>query len=44
MPIIKLVIDKNGYPMLPSWEAIKCEGFMYRKYLVGRFIGEMCSE
>ncbi len=44
MPIIKLVIDENGYPMLPSWEAIKREGLMYRKYLVGRFMGEMYSE
>ncbi|KAI9430702.1 hypothetical protein H4582DRAFT_2086357 [Lactarius indigo] len=41
MPIIKLVIDKNGYPMLPRWEAIECKGLMYRKYLIGRFMGEM---
>ncbi|KAI9436344.1 hypothetical protein H4582DRAFT_2058994 [Lactarius indigo] len=40
-PIIKLVIDKNGYPMLPRWEAIEREGLMYRKYLIGRFMGEM---
>ncbi|KAI9436453.1 hypothetical protein H4582DRAFT_2078612 [Lactarius indigo] len=39
-PIIKLVIDKNGYPMLPRWEAIEREGLMYRKYLIGRFMGE----
>ncbi|KAI9428291.1 hypothetical protein H4582DRAFT_2086330 [Lactarius indigo] len=41
MPIIKLVIDKNGYPMLPRWEAIERKGLMYRKYLIGRFMGEM---
>ncbi|KAI9441037.1 hypothetical protein BJY52DRAFT_1195315 [Lactarius psammicola] len=37
-PIIKLVTDKKGYPMLPSWEAIEDKGLMYKKYLIGKFM------
>ena len=44
VPNIKLRTDDQGYPMLPSWEVIDSEGLMYKKHLIGKFMGEMYSE
>ncbi|KAH9027300.1 hypothetical protein EDB84DRAFT_1563480 [Lactarius hengduanensis] len=40
-PKVKLSIDENGYPVLPSWEAIDRGGLMYKKMVIGKFMSEM---
>ena len=39
--IIKLLINDQGYPVLPSWEAINCQSLEYKKLLIGKFMNEM---
>ena len=43
--IIKLPINDQGYPVLPSWvpswEAINCQSLGYKKLLIGKFLNEM---
>jgi len=34
-------MNEQGYPVLPSWEAINCEGGAYKKSLIGKFMSEM---
>jgi hypothetical protein len=43
-PNIKLPMDEQGYPILPSWEVIKGEGLTYKKSLIGKFMSEMYRE
>ncbi|KAF8269147.1 hypothetical protein EI94DRAFT_1699718 [Lactarius quietus] len=40
-PEIKLKMDTQGYPMLPSWESIKDAELKYKKYLISRYLTEM---
>jgi hypothetical protein len=40
-PEIKLKRDKDGYPMLPSLEEINHHGLLYKKRLIGKFMGDM---
>ena len=41
---IKLLKDGQGYPVLPSWEAINREGHAYKKALIGKFLIELYRE
>ena len=34
-------MNKQGYPVLPSWETINCESAAYKKSLIGKFMSEM---
>jgi hypothetical protein len=38
---VNLKTDKNGLPLLPSWDSIKNEKLDYKKQLIGKFMGEM---
>jgi hypothetical protein len=40
-PAIKLKRDRDGYPMLPSLEEINGNGLLYKKRLIGKFMGDM---
>ena len=40
-PEIKLKRDKDGYPILPSLEEINSNGLLYKKQLIGKFMGDM---
>jgi hypothetical protein len=40
-PNITLQADSEGYPILPSWESIKGDGLLQKKYLIGRYLGDM---
>ncbi|KAI9440947.1 hypothetical protein H4582DRAFT_2074735 [Lactarius indigo] len=40
-PKVKLLMDENGYPVLPKWEDIDREGLMYKKVVIGKFMSEM---
>jgi hypothetical protein len=40
-PVIKLKRDKDGYPLLPSFEEIKQQDLSYKKHLIGKFIGDI---
>jgi hypothetical protein len=33
-----LQLDAQGYPILPSWEAIKGKGLDYKKLFIGKFM------
>ncbi|KAH9025353.1 hypothetical protein EDB83DRAFT_2319893 [Lactarius deliciosus] len=37
---VKLPMDENGYPVLPSWEAIDLGGLMYKKMVIGEFMSK----
>ena len=41
---IKLRQNKDGYPMLPSIEDIEGHELLYKKQLIGRFIGDIYSQ
>jgi hypothetical protein len=41
---IKLPTDNQGYPVLPSWEAINSEGHKYKQCLIGKFMSDMYRE
>ncbi|KAF8257949.1 hypothetical protein EI94DRAFT_1708448 [Lactarius quietus] len=38
---IKLLMNRYGYPVLPSWEAINQEGATYKKVLIGKFMTQL---
>ncbi|KAF8262952.1 hypothetical protein EI94DRAFT_1704374 [Lactarius quietus] len=38
---IKLPMNRHGYLMLPSWEAINQEGHAYKKLLIGKFMTQL---
>jgi len=39
-PEITLKRDRDGYPMLPSLEEINGHGLLYKKRLIGKFMGD----
>lgn len=39
--IIKLPMNSQGYPVLPSWEVINCKRLTYKKLLIGKFMSEV---
>ncbi len=41
---IKLRWNKDGYLMLPSIEDIEGHELLYKKWLIGRFIGDIYSQ
>jgi hypothetical protein len=41
---IKLLTDNQGYPVLPSWEAINSKGHKYKQCLIGKFMSDMYRE
>jgi hypothetical protein len=41
---IELLINDQGYPVLPSWEEIDPKGHAYKKALIGAFMREMYRE
>ena len=41
---IKLATNSQGYPVLPSWEAINRKGHAYKKALIGKFLCELYRE
>ena len=43
-PDIKLQMDSQGYPVLPSWDLIKDADLIHKKYLISRYLTEMYSE
>jgi hypothetical protein len=40
-PQIKLKKDEDGFPTLPSLEEINGHGLLYKKQLIGKFMGDM---
>ncbi|KAF8262974.1 hypothetical protein EI94DRAFT_1807966 [Lactarius quietus] len=38
---IKLPMNRHGYPVLLSWEAINQEGHTYKKLLIGKFMTQL---
>lgn len=38
---VELLMDEEGYPILPTWDTIKHEGSSYKKSLVSKFMAEM---
>ncbi|KAF8262968.1 hypothetical protein EI94DRAFT_1808036 [Lactarius quietus] len=38
---INLPMNRHGYPVLPSWEAINPEGATYKKLLIGKFMTQL---
>ncbi|KAH9035545.1 hypothetical protein EDB85DRAFT_1889308 [Lactarius pseudohatsudake] len=40
-PEINLKTDSRGYPILPSWEAVKDTDHRNKKYLIGKYMSEM---
>jgi hypothetical protein len=40
-PVVKLTMDKDGYPILPSLEEIDRRGLLYKKQLIGKFLGNI---
>ncbi|KAF8274182.1 hypothetical protein EI94DRAFT_1696126 [Lactarius quietus] len=40
---IKLPMNRHGYLVLPSWEAINQEGATYKKLLIGKFMTQLYS-
>ncbi|KAF8266107.1 hypothetical protein EI94DRAFT_1701992 [Lactarius quietus] len=38
---IKLLMNRHGYLVLPSWEAINQEGATYKKLLIGKFMTQL---
>jgi hypothetical protein len=38
LPDVKLEIDKDGYPVLPSLDALMQESLYYRKVFIGRYM------
>jgi len=43
-PDIKLQMDSQGYPVLPSWDSVKDADLIHKKYLIGRYLTEMYGE
>lgn len=41
IPEINLKFDKDGIPLIPSWDHIKNEKLDYKKLLIGKYMGEM---
>ena len=41
---IELLINDQGYPVLPSWEEIDLKGHIYKKMLIVVFMREMYHE
>jgi hypothetical protein len=42
-PDIKLKRNKDGYPILPSREDMDSQGLLYKKRLIGKFMGDVYS-
>jgi hypothetical protein len=41
IPDIKLKKNRDGYPILPSLNEINDRELLYKKHLVGKFIGDV---
>jgi hypothetical protein len=39
--VVKLTTDKDGYPILPSLKEIDGRGLLYKKQLIGKFLGDI---
>ena len=40
-PVVKLTTNRDGYPILPSLKEIDGRGLLYKKQLIGKFLGDI---